>query len=89
MTNLFIVIIGIITIALLFYSLSKNENAALSAVLGTGLAIGCIIAAIREVGDPEPAPIDVYRGRTTIQVTYKDSIPIDTAVVWKEEFKPK
>ena len=32
-----------------------------------------------------PSAIDVYRGNTTLQITYQDSIPIDTTVVWKEE----
>lgn len=32
-----------------------------------------------------PTALDVYRGRTTLQITYKDSIPIDTVVVFKDE----
>ena len=31
-----------------------------------------------------PKAIDVYRGRTTLEITYKDSIPIDSVVVFKE-----
>ena len=31
-----------------------------------------------------PQAIDVYRGRTTLEITYKDSIPIDSTVVFKE-----
>jgi uncharacterized membrane protein YfcA len=31
-----------------------------------------------------PKPIDVYRGKTTLKITYIDSIPQDTLVVWKE-----
>ena len=31
-----------------------------------------------------PSAIDVYRGNTTLQITYVDSTPIDTTVVWKE-----
>ena len=34
-----------------------------------------------------PQAIDVYRGKTTLEVTYRDSIPIDSIVVWKPEFK--
>ena len=32
----------------------------------------------------EPKAIDVYRGLTTLQITYQDSIPTDTIVVWKK-----
>lgn len=31
----------------------------------------------------KPKAIDVYRGKTTLEITYKDRIPIDTTVVWK------
>lgn len=30
-----------------------------------------------------PQPIDVYRGNTTLKISYIDSIPQDTVVVWK------
>lgn len=29
-------------------------------------------------------PIEVYRGNTTLQITYRDSIPVDSVVVWKK-----
>lgn len=32
-----------------------------------------------------PKAIDVYRGRTTLQITYQDSIPIDSIVVFKDK----
>ena len=38
--------------------------------------------------NPQPKAIDVYRGKTTLQITYQDTIPIDSVVVWKPEFKP-
>lgn len=28
---------------------------------------------------------DVYKGNTTLEITYKDSIPIDSVVVWKNK----
>lgn len=34
-----------------------------------------------------PQAIDVYRNRTTLEITYRDSIPVDSIVVWKQEFK--
>ena len=32
----------------------------------------------------EPKAIDVYRGKTTLEITYKDKIPIDSTVIWKK-----
>lgn len=55
--------------------------------------IGCIIGGILGILihnwliSDEPTALDVYQGKTTLEITYKDSIPIDTIVVFKEEFK--
>lgn len=45
------------------------------------------IALINEYRLPSITPIDVYRGKTTLEITYRDSIAIDSTVVWKEEIK--
>ena len=31
----------------------------------------------------EPKAIDVYKGKTTLVISYKDEVPIDSVVVWK------
>ena len=33
----------------------------------------------------KPKAIDVYRGKTTLEITYKDRVPIDSTVVWKNK----
>jgi hypothetical protein len=35
----------------------------------------------------EPTAMDVYKGKTTLEITYKDSIPIDSVVVFKDKEK--
>ena len=30
-----------------------------------------------------PSAMDVYKGKTTLQITYKNNIPIDSTVVYK------
>lgn len=32
-------------------------------------------------------PIDVYRGKTTLEITYRDSVAVDSVVVRKEGMK--
>lgn len=32
----------------------------------------------------EPTALDVYRGKTTLQITYNDSIPVDSVVIFKK-----
>lgn len=31
----------------------------------------------------KPKAIDVYRDKTTLEIIYKNNVPIDTVVVWK------
>ena len=31
----------------------------------------------------EPSAIDVYRGKTTLEITYRDSVVVDSVVVYK------
>lgn len=38
-----------------------------------------------ELENPKPAAIDVYRDKTTLEVTYRDSVAIDSVVVFKDE----
>ena len=33
----------------------------------------------------KPKPIDVYRGNTTLEITYKDNVPVDSVVIWKDK----
>ena len=34
-----------------------------------------------------PTAKDVYEGKTTLEITYRDSIHVDSIDVWKENFK--
>lgn len=31
----------------------------------------------------KPTAIDVYKGKTTLEITYRDGVPVDSTVVWK------
>ena len=55
------------------FEIQKYSLIALSAVCVCGI-----------ISISTPQAIDVYRGRTTLEITYKDSVPIDSVVVFKE-----
>lgn len=80
-------------LALFIFALHKDSEAFGMGMLGTlFLVIGLtLISAVSGhiEKNRKPSPIDVYRGHTTLQITYKDTIPVDTVVVWKDEFNPK
>lgn len=51
--------------------------------LGTLLA--CVGAALIMANHYEknPSAMDVYQGKTTLEITYKDGVPVDSIVVFK------
>lgn len=70
----------------LIYMFQKDsDESMLCAVLGAIIIIFLIegIHIIGEYTSPSITPIDVYRGKTTLEITYKDSVAIDSVVVWK------
>lgn len=50
-----------------------------------GLIVGVIAMGITLtiIDSKIPKPIDVYRGRTVLKITYEDTVPVDTAVVFR------
>ena len=45
----------------------------------------CIVCVCGIIKISTPQAIDDYRGRTTLKITYKDSIPVDSVVVFKDK----
>lgn len=82
-----IVYLGILGIIAIFIGVvtevfdSDNGNWFIGCIVATALFIIIIIVGYNK--SKEPTAIDVYRGNTTLEITYKDSIPIDTVVVFK------
>lgn len=65
-----------------FLDTNKGGSTIIGLILG--LIIGLLLlVSIEEVGK-SIEPIDVYRGRTTLEITYRDSIAVDSLVIWKE-----
>mgnify|MGYP003295632460 CR=1 FL=1 len=55
----------------------------------TLLAVGGMVGMIGAIGhqveldDDIPTALDVYRGKTTLEITYRDSVAVDSVVVYK------
>ena len=50
-----------------------------------GAALILYVMVFMYFAKPEPSAMDVYRGKTTLQITYQDSIPVDSVVVFKDK----
>ena len=78
--GLIFIIMGSTLIAILIMSEQTDKLTILGSVSSVFLIIGgasCIYTC------KNPSAIDVYRGKTTLQVTYKNNMPIDTTVIYK------
>ena len=86
---------GILAILILFLVIVFIWN--ISSKDGDNRAISCFFAIMFSIiltgvfidykHKDIPTSLDVYQGKTTIEITYRDSIPVDTIVVFKDEFK--
>lgn len=79
-----------IGIALLFIGIAINmfvSDTHLGIYFGTLLAcIGILI--FNEANSKDvPSAMDVYQGKTTLEITYKDGVAIDSVVVFKNKEK--
>lgn len=83
-------IIALILVIFEAWNSVENNNSSGGFISGLLCAICITIATfifINEYSPKQPTAIDVYNGKTTLEITYKDSIPVDSVVVFKEEFK--
>lgn len=78
-----IIIVSVITIGVALYLVFNYdmEPTELFILFVLGGAFFMAISASTDV--KQPKPIDVYRGKTSLKISYVDTIPQDTLVVWK------
>ena len=63
---------------------NNKETSCFCTIIVSAMVTGVIIDYKNK---DNPTAIDVYQSKTTLEITYRDSIPIDTIVVYKPEFK--
>ena len=61
------------------YDKGFSRGLALGVIIMT---ISCAIGYVLAYGQ-SPSAMDVYRGKTTLEITYRDSVAIDSTVVYK------
>lgn len=90
MMNTIILIIGriFLTISIICLCIISNKSTSKLSRISFVFIIMIIIGiALFTCADNSPKPIDVYRNKTTLQITYKiqglDTLSRDTLVVWK------
>ena len=83
-----IIIIGLIYLLSLFWNTATDDKDTRisSALLLTFSVVMFTVLIILYSEKNVPTAKSVYEGKTTLEITYRDGIPIDTVVVLKPEF---
>ena len=80
--SIIILIITILLFALML--LAADDKAIFVCIGGLSLTVAVLMfTGILETKNPRPIALDVYRGKTTLEITYRDSVAIDSTVVYK------
>ena len=84
------IIVGILILALIILGECISNRCDGSFYVGVFMGIVITILFVMEIclvheiiEKPKPTAIDVYQGKTTLEITYKDGVPVDSIVVWK------
>ena len=72
----------VFVISLFIFVIFAYDISATSFITIFLLTVGILVSLL--VILEEPQAIDVYRGNTTLEITYKDGVAIDSTVVWKK-----
>lgn len=86
--NLILIFIAFVSIMLAFMlgvvSLC-DDNEPIPAIVFALMFLGEVITISFTAEKGLPKAIDVYRGNTTLKITYQDSVAIDSVVVYKNK----
>ena len=74
---------GTILIGAIFLTLDWYKIGTILLIIGAIAGITGAIGHQVELDKDTPTPLDVYRGKTTLEITYRDSVAIDSTVVYK------
>ena len=79
---IFLMIVSTTATAVMFFIFKekKHEWAATWAIV-FGIIHGCLTT--HWIQRQKPSALDVYRGKTTLEITYRDSVAVDSVVVYK------
>lgn len=82
---IFTIIIFVICFILTIVVEDKAGCCLFSFLSGVTLILCITLVIAIEEKNNAPTALDVYQGNTTLEITYRDSIPVDSVVVFKDE----
>lgn len=77
--------IVLIIVCVLSIKLANYEDSSSIIYLALAIILGCVSICCVAIIINQPTAMDVYKGKTELQITYKETIPIDSVVVFKNK----
>ena len=74
----------IVSTTIIISILSDSDIRILVTLIVFGIGEFLIIISLSEHYN-NPSAIDVYKGNTTLEITYRDGVPIDSVVIFKDK----
>lgn len=87
--EIFIIFSAIALVTAFFWNTTSKTTRVESAFFLIATTLLLFISIDACVQQDYPSAKSVYEGKTTLQITYEDSIPVDTVVVYKPEYRKK
>lgn len=66
-----------------FQQISYSNGVENGILLGVFLIVSAAVT-ISTLAEPTPTALDVYRNKTELEITYKNTTPVDSTVIWKK-----
>ena len=85
----FIIFSAIALVATFIWNTTSKTTRVESSFMLIATTLLLFISIVTYVEQDYPSAKSVYEGKTTLQITYEDSIPVDTVVVYKPEYRKK
>ena len=74
----------VVAIVLFFICADREQKGIKPAIALILYATGMLNILIYSNGDTRPSPMDVYRGKTELLITYEGKTPVDSTVIYKK-----
>ena len=74
----------VVAIVLFFICADREQKGIKPAIALILYATGMLNILIYSNGDTRPSPMDVYRGKTELRITYEGKTPVDSTVIYKK-----
>ena len=88
MVAIILVVIVLIAISFVLIVCGSDDYHGVIAIFGgillCGSSIGLGLLIAKEDYKSKPSAMDVYQGKTTLKISYVDSVAVDSTVIFKE-----